>query len=306
MKIGIHKEPRIMKLFFSLSFLIHLSFFSMASLLFSNFRMDPLPTLHVEVFLYPWLSEEKPTKTPIKREEKEILPPPAPKVEVRESSAKELPVNEPSPKELAIKEPLVSEPPVKELPTEQLPAKELLVKKPSVSEPAIDEPAGSEPQALPLEDKVVEVRGEEEERVKMETIVQAANSAQALPKNSLSVPQGPSPLPPPSVEASKKVVKYPSLSEGEIALIYPKYVENPKPAYPREARKKGYQGEVVLKVEILSSGRVGQMEVKKSSGHDILDHSALAAVKQWKFLPAKRGENAIPFWVNIPIKFQLQ
>jgi protein TonB len=63
---------------------------------------------------------------------------------------------------------------------------------------------------------------------------------------------------------------------------------------------------VVLKVEVLSSGLVGQVEVKKSSGHEILDHSALSAVKQWKFFPAKRGENAIAFWVNIPIKFQLQ
>jgi len=46
--------------------------------------------------------------------------------------------------------------------------------------------------------------------------------------------------------------------------------------------------------------------VKKSSGHEILDHSALSAVKQWKFFPAKKGENAIALWVNIPIKFQLQ
>ncbi len=291
MKIGIHKESRIMKLFFSLSFLIHLSFFSMASLLFSNFKMDPLPTLHVEVFLYPWLSEEKPTKAPIKKEEKEILPTPSPKVEVKETSVKELPVNEP---------------PVKELPSEELPAKELSVKEPPVSEPAIDEPAGSEPHPLPLEDRTEEVGSEEEERVKTEPIVQTMNRAKALPTDDHSIFQVPSPLSLPSVEESKKVVKYPSLSEGEVALIHPKYVENPKPFYPREARKKGYQGEVVLKVEILSNGRVGQMEVKKSSGHEILDRSALSAVKQWKFLPAKRGENAIPFWVNIPIKFQLQ
>jgi len=283
----------------------------MASLLFSNFKMDPLPTLHVEVFLYPWLSEEKPTKAPIKKEEKEILPPPSPKVEVKETSVKELPVNEPPVKELAVKEPLVIEPPVRELPTEELPAEELSVreppvKKPPVSKPAIDEAAAREPHPVPLEDRTEEVRGEEQERVKMEPIVQTMNRGKALPTDDHSIFQVPSPLSLPSVEESKKVVKYPSLSEGEVALIHPKYVENPKPLYPREARKKGYQGEVVLKVEILSNGRVGQMEVKKSSGHEILDRSALSAVKQWKFLPAKRGENAIPFWVNIPIKFQLQ
>jgi protein TonB len=103
-----------------------------------------------------------------------------------------------------------------------------------------------------------------------------------------------------------RLVKYPSLSEGEIILTQPRYAENPKPLYPQEARIRGYQGEVVLKVEVLSNGRVGQVEVKRSSGHEILDRSAFATVKEWRFVPAKKGENPIPFWVNIPIKFQLQ
>jgi protein TonB len=51
---------------------------------------------------------------------------------------------------------------------------------------------------------------------------------------------------------------------------------------------------------------VGQIEVKKSSGHEMLDQSALSTVKKWKFIPAKRGEVTIPAWVNIPIKFELQ
>jgi TonB family protein len=92
---------------------------------------------------------------------------------------------------------------------------------------------------------------------------------------------------------------------GGTGGLYPRYVENPKPVYPLEAREKGYQGEVLLRVEILANGRVGQVEVKKSSGYEVLDQSALVAVKKWKFIPARKGEVAIPFWVNIPIKFQL-
>jgi protein TonB len=91
-----------------------------------------------------------------------------------------------------------------------------------------------------------------------------------------------------------------------IGFTQPKYAENPKPLYPQEAREKGYQGEVILKVEIFANGRVGQVEVKKSSGYELLDRSASATVKKWKFIPARKGEEAIPFWVNIPIKFQLQ
>ena len=92
---------------------------------------------------------------------------------------------------------------------------------------------------------------------------------------------------------------------GGTGGVHPRYAQNPKPVYPSEAREKGYQGEVLLRVEVLPNGRVGQIEIKRSSGYDILDQSALTTVRQWKFIPARKGEVAIPFWVNIPIKFQL-
>jgi len=91
-----------------------------------------------------------------------------------------------------------------------------------------------------------------------------------------------------------------------VAGGYPRYAENPKPPYPEEARRKGMEGEVVLRVEVLANGWVGQIEVKCSSGHEILDRTALSTVKQWKFIPAHKENGSIPFWVNIPIKFQLQ
>jgi len=242
-----------MKLFFSISFLIHLAFFSMASILFSNFKTDSPPTLHVEVTLYPWRIEEKQAKAFIKKEEREILPLPPPEIEVRNHPVSEAP-------------------------------------------------------PLPIEDKKGEIRDKEEQVEKKPIVLASLN-----PETVLTIQSGgPSePLPSPSrspsaEEETKQVAKVPSLSEGEVILIHPKYAENPKPLYPREARKKGFQGEVVLKVEVLSNGLVGQVEVKTSSGHEILDRSALSAVKHWKFFPAKRGESAISFWVNIPIKFQLQ
>ncbi len=81
--------------------------------------------------------------------------------------------------------------------------------------------------------------------------------------------------------------------------------ENPRPDYPKEAREKGYQGEVLLRVEVLPNGRVGELELKKSSGYKLLDQSALDTVKRWRFIPATKAGTPIPFWVNIPIKFQL-
>jgi TonB family protein len=93
--------------------------------------------------------------------------------------------------------------------------------------------------------------------------------------------------------------------KGVASIPRGKKEENSRPVYPQEARRKGYQGEVLLRVEVLPSGRVGEIEVKKSSGHDILDRSATAALKGWKFTPAKRGETAVAMWVNIPVRFEL-
>jgi len=241
-----------MRLFFSISFLIHLAFFSMASVLSLNSKTD-FPILHVEVTLYPQMIEEKQVQVPIKREEKKVFPLSPPEIDVREHRR-----------------------------SESLP--------------------------LPIEDTKEEIR-DKEEQVEGKPIVLASLNPEAvliIQREDSSEPL-PSPSRSPSAEEeTKQEAKYPSLSEGEVILIHPKYAENPKPLYPREARKKGFQGEVVLKVEVLSNGLVGQVEVKKSSGHEILDRSALSAVKQWKFLPAKRGEIAIASWVNIPVKFQLQ
>jgi TonB family protein len=92
---------------------------------------------------------------------------------------------------------------------------------------------------------------------------------------------------------------------GWSGVSSPRYAQNPKPVYPQEAREKGYQGKVLLRVEVLANGRVGQVALKKSSGCEALDRSALAAVREWRFIPARKGAVAVPVWVIIPIKFQL-
>lgn len=107
-----------------------------------------------------------------------------------------------------------------------------------------------------------------------------------------------------STEAPSKMVKL--NPERNSILTQPRYINNPKPKYPSEARRRGYEGEVVLRVEVLANGYVGGIELKRSSGHKLLDQSAMEAVKQWKFIPAMKDGEPIDLWVNIPIKFQLK
>jgi periplasmic protein TonB len=97
-----------------------------------------------------------------------------------------------------------------------------------------------------------------------------------------------------------------SSSKGSMASgAIPKYGNNPLPVYPSMARKMGHEGVVLLAAEILSDGCVGQLVVKKSSGHPTLDQSALDAVKRWKFAPARWMGKAVSAWVDVPVKFRL-
>lgn len=91
-----------------------------------------------------------------------------------------------------------------------------------------------------------------------------------------------------------------------IELAFPDYKANPKPRYPMLARRRGYEGTILLRVFVLESGGVGKVELEKSSGYEILDESAMNAVKDWIFIPGKKNGEPIPSWVTVPIKFQLK
>lgn len=83
------------------------------------------------------------------------------------------------------------------------------------------------------------------------------------------------------------------------------YLNNPKPEYPLAARQRHWQGTVLLGVYVGADGKALQVNIQRSSGHDTLDESALDAVKQWRFVPAKRGDSAEASWATVPIVFEL-
>ncbi len=92
---------------------------------------------------------------------------------------------------------------------------------------------------------------------------------------------------------------------SDLTFAAPRYSENYLPAYPLPARQRGYAGVVTLAVEVLADGSVGRLEMKKTSGYELLDKSAREAVKGWKFSPAKKMGTPITMWVDIPVKFEL-
>ena len=83
------------------------------------------------------------------------------------------------------------------------------------------------------------------------------------------------------------------------------YAHTPKPAYPEQARKAGWEGTVMLGVLVNVGGKAEKIEIKGSSGHATLDQAAVEGLKRWLFRPARYGEKAVESWVKIPVVFRL-
>lgn len=84
------------------------------------------------------------------------------------------------------------------------------------------------------------------------------------------------------------------------------YLKNPAPAYPPLSRRMGEEGKVVLRVSVNAQGSADSVEIRTSSGSQRLDESAQKTVRNWKFIPAKRGDSAVQSWVLVPIIFKLE
>lgn len=84
------------------------------------------------------------------------------------------------------------------------------------------------------------------------------------------------------------------------------YLNNPRPAYPLAARRRGDQGTVLVRVLVTSEGLAASVVLQKSSGYSSLDEAALTAVKSWRFVPARQGGQAVEAPYLVPIVFKVE
>jgi protein TonB len=91
-----------------------------------------------------------------------------------------------------------------------------------------------------------------------------------------------------------------------LPIIDAKHLHNPPPPYPKQSRRRGEQGKVVIAAEIDIEGRSSQAVIHQSSGYHRLDRAALETVLKWRFVPGKKGHQHQKMWVNIPINFVLK
>lgn len=83
------------------------------------------------------------------------------------------------------------------------------------------------------------------------------------------------------------------------------YLSNPSPRYPPLSRKLAETGRVLLRVQVSAKGEALTVQLQRSSGFERLDKSALEAVADWRFVPARQGQHAVMAWVIVPIVFSL-
>lgn len=79
-----------------------------------------------------------------------------------------------------------------------------------------------------------------------------------------------------------------------------------EPVYPPALIRQGIEGTVILSVQVLENGRVGEVRVERSSGEPRLDESAMREAKRWRLIPGTRDGVPVVLWKQVPITFRLQ
>jgi protein TonB len=94
----------------------------------------------------------------------------------------------------------------------------------------------------------------------------------------------------------------PLIVEPQLDARYP-FTE---PEYPVSEIRQGHEGTVLLSLQILPNGRVGEVRIEQSSGYVKLDDSAAKEARRWRMKPGTSDGAAMAMWKRVPIKFQLK
>jgi protein TonB len=157
------------------------------------------------------------------------------------------------------------------------------------------------PEITPPRPKPVERRPTPQPKAVPQVQPQTLAAQTQAPSAAAEVPvvrEAPPPPPAPAAQPPSPSVSQPRFDAD--------YLSNPAPAYPALSRRLGEEGKVLLRVFVQPDGRPNQIEVKTGSGSPRLDQAAQEAVWRWKFIPARRGDEAVGAWVQVPINFNLK
>ncbi|SCZ50738.1 energy transducer TonB [Thiohalomonas denitrificans] len=152
-------------------------------------------------------------------------------------------------------------------------------------EPRPEPESEPEPVRQAVDNKPAEVAGA--------TVTASPEKAVAAPRDASARGVNPAPQPAPGARHAVQ-----TRLEEELAEHF---------HYPLLARRRGWEGEVMLALRITSHGQVDSIEIANSSGHKVLDRAALDAMAKVSRIPGTE------YWLNgselhlqLPIIYQLR
>lgn len=86
----------------------------------------------------------------------------------------------------------------------------------------------------------------------------------------------------------------------------PKPHKTIKPDYPKGARQRGEQGEVILEIRVNAAGIVDRVDIVSSCGFPELDEAAVRAARTARFTPAKSGGSPVASTARLKLDFKLK
>ncbi|QHP56632.1 energy transducer TonB [Pectobacterium carotovorum] len=138
---------------------------------------------------------------------------------------------------------------------------------------------------------------------------------ESTPKKVAVKKNPPAPTPKPQAEAASATITPAPVAQKAVAqpvdapltppLANADYLHNPAPSYPDVAISRGYEGTVLLNVQVRADGKVQTIRIHQSSGYPSLDDAARDTVRRWSFVPARRGSQPVSGWVVVPVDFSL-
>jgi protein TonB len=85
----------------------------------------------------------------------------------------------------------------------------------------------------------------------------------------------------------------------------PRLLREVRADYSEDARRRGVQGEVLLEIVVRRDGSTGDVRLVRGLGYG-LDARAIDAVRQWRFLPARRLGQPVDVLVEVAVEFRLR
>ncbi|EKO3799510.1 energy transducer TonB [Vibrio harveyi] len=146
----------------------------------------------------------------------------------------------------------------------------------------------------------------------------AGNPTSSVSLNLVSAPKPVQAAPTPQEVVEEKVAKEPQPQQAAptdqskgatsqpVMIDQPTFVSQPvQPRYPRSAQKRGIEGVALYEIWLDENGNQIKQVLIESSGAEMLDLSALRAIKQWQFSPHISGGHKVAHRVQIPVRFKL-